>query len=228
MTFTRYAIYYTLPPGPLARFGAAWLGWDAARGQPCPPPDVPGLPAPAHDLTATPRRYGLHATIKPPFRLAADTTATQLKSAVASLCATQPPVTLDGLILTRLGRFLALTATGDTSALSALAAQVVQDLDPFRAPPTQAERDRRTPANLTPRQRELLALYGYPYVLEAFRFHITLTGKLARDALTTTESALHTHLAPLLPAPFHIDALTLCGEDSTGHFHELERRTLSG
>ncbi|SNR34827.1 DUF1045 domain-containing protein [Puniceibacterium sediminis] len=228
MTFTRYAIYYTLPPGPLASFGAAWLGWDAANGLPCPPPDIPGLPAPAHDITATPRKYGLHGTIKPPFRLATGTTPAQLKTAFANLCATQPRITLDALALTRLGRFLALTPTGDTSALSDLAAQAVQQLDPFRAPPTDAELQRRNPASLSPRQRELLALYGYPYVLEAFRFHITLTGRLAPDALSATESALRPQLAPLLSAPFHIDALTLCGEDSEGRFHELDRLSLTG
>ncbi|MGY9046410.1 hypothetical protein P775_25785 [Puniceibacterium antarcticum] len=228
MTYSRYAIYYTLPDGPLARFGAAWLGWDAATGQTTLPPDLPGLPIPAHDITATPRKYGLHATIKPPFRLAEGMTADQLHSAFAAFCTTQPKVTLDALALTHLGRFLALTPTGDTTALSDLAAQCVQQLDSFRAPPTDAELTRRKAANLNPRQSELLDLYGYPYVMEAFRFHITLSGKLPPDQLSQIDAALRAPLAPLLPAPFEIDALTLCGEDADGRFHELERLRLLG
>ena len=35
----RYAIYYAPPPGGFAQAGAAWLGWDAASGQPVAQPD---------------------------------------------------------------------------------------------------------------------------------------------------------------------------------------------
>ena len=67
MKFDRYAIYFT-PQGSLAEAGAAWLGWDLARGRTVAHPDVAGLDVAA--LTETPRKYGLHATIKPPFVLA--------------------------------------------------------------------------------------------------------------------------------------------------------------
>ena len=69
MTHTRYAIYYAPDPGPLADFGAAWLGWDIASGRAVAPPDIGPLPRPVEEITRTPRKYGLHATIKPPFRL---------------------------------------------------------------------------------------------------------------------------------------------------------------
>ncbi len=228
MSYTRYAIYVTLPSGPLAALGAAWLGWDAATGTPCPPPDISGLPAPVHDLTTAPRKYGLHATIKPPFRLAVGTDVAELDAALSAFCATQGSVTLEGLALNRLGSFLALTPIGDTSTLSELAARSVQQLDRFRAPPEAAELARRTAARLSERQKELLSLYGYPYVMEAFRFHITLTGKLSADELAQTEAALRPRLEGLLPEPFRIDALTLCGEDASGYFHEIRRVPLTG
>jgi len=49
MSYTRFAIYYVLPEGPLADFGADWLGWDVVRGVEAPQPDLPGL----HDITMT-------------------------------------------------------------------------------------------------------------------------------------------------------------------------------
>ncbi|PKP65441.1 MAG: phosphonate metabolism protein, partial [Alphaproteobacteria bacterium HGW-Alphaproteobacteria-8] len=66
----RFALYYAPPPGPLADFAADWLGWDATAGREMPHPIVPGLPGPVEELTRAPRKYGLHGTLKPPFRLA--------------------------------------------------------------------------------------------------------------------------------------------------------------
>lgn len=228
MQFSRYAVYVTLPRGPLADFGAAWLGWNAATGERPAAPMVHGLPMPVHEITATPRKYGLHGTVKPPFRLAEGHRPDDLHDALGTLCAALAPVTLDGLALTRLGSFLALTPTGDTAALTALAARVVADFDPFRAPPTEAELDKRHKANLSARQQDLLRDWGYPYVMDQFRFHITLSGRLSPEEAEQVRRALLPRLEDKLPRPFVIDALTLCGEDSTGYFHELQRYALSG
>jgi putative phosphonate metabolism protein len=228
MEFKRYAVYYTPPPGPLAEFGAAWLGWNAANGERPSPPDVPGLPLPRSEITETPRKYGLHATIKPPFRLAPGQTPEALESALAGLCAQQGPVALDGLEIAQLGRFLALVPQGDTARLGALAALAVESLDAFRAPPGEAELARRRAGGLSPAQDALLEKWGYPYVMEEFRFHITLTGKLPKAQAARVRDALAPHLAPLLPRPFVIDALSLVGEDDNGLFHLIHRYTLAG
>ncbi len=228
MTFSRYAVYFTCAPGPLAEFGAAWLGWDAARGTACAHPQMDGLPAPIDQITATPRKYGFHGTVKPPFRLAEGTTAEGLAQALAAFCATRPVVPLQAMAVTRLGRFLALTPQGDVSALSDLAGATVRELEPFRAPLTEADLERRRKSNLTPRQDELLQTWGYPYVMEEFRFHMTLSGRLDPDVGEALQPILQAELAPILPAPFPIDGLTLCGEDAEGRFHELHRYALSG
>src|SRR5680860_502518 len=95
--FCRYAIYYTPAPGPLAQFGAAWLGHDIASGTPMAHSQgIEGLPAPIAELSKAPRRYGFHATIKPPFRLSPGASQEALIRAVEQFCADQPPVTLDG------------------------------------------------------------------------------------------------------------------------------------
>ena len=224
--FQRYAIY-VMPDGPLARFGASWLGWDALAGQVVEHPVLDALPRPLAEITATPRRYGLHGTIKPPFRLAQGTSMAALMTDLARLCEGLEPVALEGLVLARLGGFLALVPEGPNDALSDLAAQAVTRLDRHRAPLSIAEQERRRArSRLSPAQEAHLARWGYPYVLDAFRFHITLTGNLPRSEAEAVRAILSAHLEPLLPRPCLIDSLCLMGEDVTGMFHLIHRYPL--
>lgn len=228
MTFTRYAIYYTPEPGPLADFGASWLGWDVTSGTARAHLQVPGLPAPIEKITDTPRKYGFHGTIKPPMALAEGTSPAGLQKAMADFCATRAPVVLDGLALTRLGGFLAMTPVGDQGALSALAGATVKALDSFRAPQTEAQLARRRAAGLSDRQEANLVQWGYPYVLEEFRFHLTLTGKLERDQLEATRAAIAPLVGAAAPGPVTIRDLTLLGEAEDGRFHQITRCALTG
>jgi len=221
----RYAVYYAPPEGEFARRADAWLGWDAATGQPLTPPE---LDLPAEEITRDPRRYGFHGTLKPPFRLAEGRDAEALHRAVEALAARLSPVVLPGLRLASLGGFLALVPEGDTAPLQTLAATVVAALDGFRAPLTEAEIARRRPEQLTPRQRELLELWGYPYVMEEFRFHLTLTDRLEEPLAAEAARILEAHFAPVLPRPFKVSDLCLFGEAGDGRFHLLHRYTLSG
>ncbi|WP_299701775.1 DUF1045 domain-containing protein [uncultured Tateyamaria sp.] len=225
--FKRYAIYYTPEPGtPLADFGARWLGWDSAGGVACAHPDIGDLDVAA--VTETPRKYGFHGTIKPPFRLSEGQTADALKAALAVLCSDATAVSLDGLALARLGRFLALVPSGDASSLGVLAARAVQELDVFRAPPTDTELAKRRGANLSAAQDAYLVRWGYPYVLDQFRFHLTLSGKLDKPTITRVETALAPALAEFELSPYRIDGLTLLGEDENGLFHQIRRYALTG
>ncbi len=227
MTTTRYAIYH-VPSGRLGQVGASWLGWDAVQGKDMPPPDVPGLPIPRAAITATPRKYGFHGTIKPPFRLAEGYSAGTLKQHLATFCETRAPVTLEGLELARLGRFLALVPVGNPEDLTQLAAEVVARFDPFRAPLTAGELARRKVERLTPAQRRLLDRWGYPHVMDAFRFHLTLTSKLPKSDAQRVHGALAPWLAPALPRPYRIDALSLMKEDADGQFRVSETFNLNG
>lgn len=228
LLFRRYAIYFTPAPGPLADFGAGWLGWDPVSGETIAHPHLPDLPAPIPELTQAPARYGLHATMKPPFRLALTETEVSLRMGFQSFCARTPPVALDGLCLARLGRFIALRPEGDQETLNVLAASTVREFERFRAPLDSAELARRRAVGLTQEQDRLLTNWGYPFVMEAFRFHITLTGDLEKRLAMQVEPVLAAQLAPLLPRPFHIDALSLMGEDTQGHFHLIHRHRLCG
>ncbi|TKA95193.1 DUF1045 domain-containing protein, partial [Cereibacter changlensis] len=87
---------------------------------------------------------------------------------------------------------------------------------------------RRRPERLSPRQRGYLADWGYPYVMEEFRFHLTLTGDLPEAEAAQVEAVLAPVLAPLLPRPFRIGSLCLFGEAADGRFRLLERVALTG
>lgn len=228
MSFSRYAVYTTLPDGPLADFAASWLGWDVARGVACAHPEIAGLPMAVGEITRAPRKYGFHGTMKPPFRLAEGTDRAGLEAALAAFCAAQAPVTLAGLVPARLGGFLALVPMGEVAGLAALAARCVETFDGFRAPAGAAETARRRAAGLTPEQDRLLQRWGYPYVMEAFRYHMTLSGKLGAETADAVLAVLGAHLEPLLPRPHVIAHLTLAGERADGHFEEIHRYTLAG
>jgi hypothetical protein len=223
--FRRYAVYFTPPPGAFADFGAGWLGWNVATGRRAS--RTIALDG-AEDITATPRRYGFHATLKPPFRLAGGRTAADLAAAVAEVAAATPAVHGARLHMERLGPFLALVPASDHRPFSVLGDAMVEGLDAFRAPAPEDEIARRRAAGLTPAEDAHLLRWGYPYVFGEFRFHMTLTGKLETATADRVEAALAPVLAEVVPDPFGIADVTLAGEDEDGYFHELHRYTLSG
>jgi hypothetical protein len=221
----RFAVYYVPRPGVFADLTAHWLGWDAEAGIALPQPDLPGIPFPAI-LTAEARRYGFHGTIRAPFRLADGVTPAEASATVAAIAARLAPVRCEGLGLEDLQGFLALTPFGCEAALLELGAAVVEGTNALRAALSPAELARRRPDSLSPRQRVLLNVWGYPYVMDEFRFHLTLTDRLPDP--DPVRAVLEPHLAPVLPQPFVIEDLCLCGEDGQGRFRILERHALAG
>ncbi len=226
MDFRRYAIYYAPRAGDFADATAHWLGWDVAAGQAVAHPVLPGLEWPIAELTRAPRKYGFHGTIRAPFRLAAGVTADDVAQTVDDIAAALPPARMEGLALQRIKGFLALTPTGDESDLLRLGAEVVSRSDRLRAPLTEAEIAKRRPERLSPRQRQLLDIWGYPYVMEQFQFHLTLSDDLPDAVADAVAPILADWLAPVLPRPFVIDNLCLMGEDDLGRFHLLHRAPL--
>lgn len=215
MEFTRYAVYLTPESGRFAHAGATWLGWDVTSGQPVGSPD--------DAITKRPRKYGFHGTIKPPFHLAQGQNRDALEQAFSAFCADARPIMLQGLTLARIGGFIALVPTGDFSELADLAGHAVSDLDKFRAPPSEQDLARRRQARLTPDQDANLVKWGYPYVFDDFRFHMTLSGPLKSDLFDTVMDQAQGHFAPCLPSPFLINSLTLVGERHDGMFQEIRR-----
>jgi len=223
--FERYAIFYT-PTGGLAQWGAAWLGWDSARGDVPPHTEVAGLDVAT--MTATPRKYGLHATLKAPFRMAQNACLQDLQHAASEFALTHPKVAIGQLELRNDTGFVALRPQHDTAELQQLAAATVKAFDPFRAPLTDADIARRRKASLSVRQDAQMLNWGYPFIFEDFHFHLTLTGRLPAQEATAVIAALTPCVLPLVPAPLVIDAITVMGQDSAGMFHQIHRYTLTG
>jgi putative phosphonate metabolism protein len=223
----RYAIYWAPPPrSPLAEIGEAWLGRSAGRDGAIARPMLPGFAAAELDAaTAEPRRYGLHATLKPPFRLAAGKSAASLERALDAFAARTTEVAAPGLTLKRIGRFLALVPSARAPALAALAAAAVAAFDEFRAPADAAELARRQEAGLSEAQRRNLARWGYPYVMEEFRFHVTLTGAIATELAERLAPLLAERFAPAMAEPLHVGELSLFAEPAPGAPFRLLRRT---
>jgi hypothetical protein len=100
--------------------------------------------------------------------------------------------------------------------LHALADEVVAAFDDFRATPTPADIARRNPAGMTARQRELFDRWGYPYVLDEFRFHLTLTDRIAPDDQAAVEAVLTDWFGASIGATIPVDALAIFREDAPG------------
>lgn len=181
----RYALYFTPPPAsPWWNCGCRWLGLDLVSGAVLAQPNVAGMtPDAFHDLTALPRRYGFHATLKSPFRLAAGLDETHLLAEAKLFAARQRPVMIGLLHPKPLRDIMALRPPDDAHQLNALAQRCVEHFDPLRAGLSEPELARYRDADLAPRQQELLMRWGYPYTEEAFRFHLTLTGSTKNIAV---------------------------------------------
>ena len=208
----RYAIYFAPPCGTaLHALGSRWLGRDAFTGEALEQPGVAGLSA----VTGDPRRYGFHATMKPPFALRDTVRPEALLRAVAALVAKEQCFRVS-LKVSLLDRFLALVPREPCAPLHRIADRAVRELDGFRCRPSASELARRRSAGLSERQERHLVDWGYPYVFEDFRFHMTLTERLPPTDVDRFEAAAAEHFAPVLDTPVPIDGLALFEEPDPG------------
>ncbi len=212
----RFAVYYSPPQMSLLhRLGASWLGYDAFDGNPLEQPGN-GLLA---GKTEQPGHYGLHATLKAPFHLKPGATSKDLQAGVMAIARNTSTVVIPRLVLSSADGFLALVPDLQHDDLTELAAVCVRKLDHLRKEMDAAERNRRQSGNLTPKHRAYLDQWGYPYVFDAFRFHITLTRKLDADEMVAVTALAREHFAEVLDQPLHISALTTFIESEPGkHF----------
>lgn len=212
----RYALYFAPPSAhALARAGAAWLGRDAAD---------PADHRPAPPERGDPWRYGFHATLKPPMRLQRGDDEAGLFNAIAALAAAIPAFEMPALEVAMLSGFLALRPREPLArehALWRLADACVQELDDWRAPPEAAETARRQALSLDAEQQALLARWGYPHLLQRWRFHLTLSNRAPSAALT---QAAREHFAIALAEPLRCEDLCLFVEPAPGAPLQLARR----
>ncbi len=226
----RYAVYMIPPHGsPLEEFGRRWLG----RTPSAVPDTMPSHPAlrdsfcghKTENLIAGTRRRGFHATIRAPFEAAPRITPAQLSAALEEFCTTQPPVCGPPLRLACLGAQVALVPERPCKAISRLADACLRFFEPLRAPLSPADMERHRMKPLTERQERLLMRFGYPFVLEDYRFYMALTGRIrdpaCRRALCEKLAPL---VAPFLPGALHIGELCLFRQENRVSPFILQKR----
>ena len=225
----RYAIY-AVPSteSPLWRMACVWLGRDPETGA----EDLPGLPLWLsrerwHEITREPRLYGFHGTLKPPMSLAGGRTHDGLAAALSLFAAEMPPLPPLALHVGTLGGFLALLPREPSAPLKRLADLAVERFDRFRAPQTAEELARRRQVPLSTRQEEYLARWGYPYVFDEYRFHMTLTGRLPDAERARVAAYLTELLAPAVAQPIPL-TLALFVQKSPDAPFSLARRLRLG
>jgi putative phosphonate metabolism protein len=211
----RYAIYFvSAPDSALYRFGAAVIGYDCySGGDVAHPSELTEHDWPA--LTDSPRHYGFHATLKAPFHLAESSAEAKLVSAVQSFAALgrSAPVFLPAV--KELDGFIAIVPNGSSAALNALAADCTTLFDAFRAPMSAQERARRMASGLSQAELAHLDRWGYPYVLDRFRFHMTLTGRLPPERRASALMVLRTLFAQRCGGgPVTVDRLVILRQDT--------------
>jgi len=212
----RHAVYYVPEPGsPLWRFGSSVIGYDSATGAVVDHPDHPLFRSDDHaQWSAAPRAYGFHATLRAPFTLIPDIDEDLLLQAAAAFASRQQSVVEPPLRVAELGSFVALVPSQPSDAINAVAAATVEAFEPFRAPLSEDDRARRLKAPLSERERALLDRWGYPYVFDAFRFHMTLTGPIGDAARRAEVAAGLAKLNDVLAEPFALDAIAVCRQET--------------
>ena len=214
--FPRYAIYFVpSADSALYRFGAKLIGRDAYTSRSLP--FAEGIEAEIEgwkQLTADPRKYGFHATLKAPISLVPGRTESELKAAIHEFAQTPRPIPAIAPKVRSIGSFIAMVPDAPCPELQKLAEDCVTTFDSFRAPLSDADRERRNVSALTGRQIAYLDRWGYPYVFVEFRFHMTLAGSLPAERLTAVTDALKKRFTALKLKSAPIDRLALLRQDS--------------
>ena len=217
----RVAAYYApRQDDPLFAEGATWLGRDPESGTPAPQPNIPNI----GEVTAEPRVYGFHATLKPPMRLKEGRQWSDVVEATTQVASRVAPFELPRLAVSDVHGFLALRETSACAPLQALADACVEHLDHLREPLTDDEIARRRRAPLTSQQDAMLLRWGYPYVFETWFFHMTLTRRLNAAEKQVFMPAAEAYFARAIAAPRQVSDICLFVQPAAGEPFVIEER----
>ena len=183
------------------------------------------------EVTCSPRRYGFHATLKAPRRLREGAQLDAFIDAVASLARAHAPFTMPPLEVRWLADFLAIRPAHDVAPehpLRRLADRCVCELNEWRAPVSPAALRRHgPPASDDPHARERAHQWGYPHVLDHWRFHMTLSDPVPERSVSirhSVEALARQHFAPALTLPLMCDELAVFVEAAQGADFVLVQR----
>jgi 2'-5' RNA ligase len=123
--------------------------------------------------------------------------------------------------------FIAVVPAEPSTELERLAADCTSEFDSFRALLTPEDRTRRNLSALTERQCGHLDRWGYPYVMEDFRFHMTLTGRLDAERREPVLRMLRNSFSATGIKTLAIDGIALFRQDDAdSRFRIVSHRKL--
>ena len=223
--YKRYAIYYApIENCELDVFGKCWLGWDPYKGVEITksyPPKLPNLQKFSRFVLA-PKQYGFHGTIKAPFRLKDGYTYNDLENKVGEISKQIHSFHLDKLIIKKLGYFIALIPTNNLK-VNEVSNKFVEGLDYLRDELSENEIKKRNPIKLTSRQKKMLFKWGYPYVFNEFKFHLTLTSKLNIEEIDDVFKSLQNILTQFNLIKINFNSVCIFGQKSDEKFYFIKR-----
>ena len=223
--YKRYAIYYApLENSELDVFGKCWLGWDPYKGLETTKSDLSSSPnlQKFSRFVFAPKQYGFHGTIKAPFRLKDGYTYNDLENKVCEISKQIHSFHLDELIIKKLGNFIALIPTNNLK-VNELSNKFVKGLDYLRDELSEDELKKRNPEKLTPNQKKMLYKWGYPYVFNEFKFHLTLTSKLNIEEIDGVFKSLQNILKQVNLSKINFNNICIFGQKSDEKFYFIKR-----
>jgi len=179
---SRYAIYFVpAADRPLFRFGRGVLGYDCYTGETVAYPAFDAIdPAECAALTREPSIYGFHATLKAPFRLLPSVDEAALIETFVGFAASRHAIPVIEPCIRTLGPFVVVTARRVRGA-GRTGGTLRHRVRPF---PRAADARRARAAlggGLSQAEIARLDQWGYPFVFDTFRFHMTLAGPVAPE-----------------------------------------------
>jgi hypothetical protein len=215
---TRVALYWAPDRAdPLWDAGNHWLGRDTENATDLPQPPRPGI----EEITVAARHYGFHATLRPPMRLA--TGWDEFLAAAETLAGSLQPFDLPPLAVENLDGFLALRESAPCHALHTLADTCVRETNIHRLAASEAELASRRAAGLTAEEDQLLQRWGYPYVMQRWRFHMTLSRRLTTSEMAAWRPAAEAHFVQAAAAKRSIRDISVFTQRSGEAFLLAER-----
>lgn len=230
MKYARYSLCVTpAPDSDLARLGRHWLGWDMDQATELPSLKIEHLPVPVLALTEKIRRFGFHAPLTSPFRLANGHSPLALHHTSQALAAHLDALEFSGLYLSADAGHLSLRPVGDLSSIERLRYVVDQVFSEYRAPASRQDQSLgRRRSELSTEQMKAVIDQKPPPPEPNSQFEFVLTDKYSQTEANKLRQKLLPILTPNLPRPFRILSVSLCGEDTRGWFRVIQRYALAG
>lgn len=179
------------------------------------------------DYCEEPAKYGFHATLKAPFRLKRNVKTKNFYDVISHIAAQHSRFKIKGLKIVYSKKFTFITSRKPNKLLINLENDLVKHLDTFRAELNKTEIKKRIPDSLTFKQNKYLKEWGYPFVFDQFKFHMTLMNQNNNKLSNKQKLELEKLIYKISNNVIEFNEISLLGENKNGHFEEIKRFKLN-